>query len=265
MLQGLIFNIKRFSVHDGHGIRTTVFLKGCPLKCKWCHNPESKSFNIEQFEKLKQLGSKSFELVEKVGRGYTISSILEEIKKDIPFFEESGGGVTLSGGEPLAQSDFTIELLKACKSMGINTTLDSCGYAPWEVMEKTIPLTNLYLYDLKIIDNQEHVKQTGVSNRLILENLTKLAETAKAIHIRIPLVEGITDTARNIQAIKGIIVQLGSIQRIDLLPYHTLAKQKFQKFYGKYSLEHLSEYPKAKSQEIQKEFSGLAPVVSIGG
>lgn len=265
MSEGIIFNIRNFSVHDGPGIRTTVFLKGCPLNCKWCHNPESQRFDIERFEKTKSLGSRSFFSYENVGKKYTVARLLDEVTKDTPFFEESGGGITLSGGEPLAQPEFTIELLRVFKSLGINTALDTCGYAPWKVVEKTIPFTDVFLYDIKIIDNQEHVNQTGVSNRLILENLKQLAESAKTIHIRIPLVEGITDSENNLQAIINVINNLKSVKRIDLLPYHTLAKHKFQKFYGNYSLDYLNEYPKIKSQEILKKFLGVAPVVSLGG
>jgi len=265
MIEGVIFNTRNFSVHDGPGIRTTIFLKGCPLKCTWCHNPESQSKDIEQFSTTKSLGGKSFETNEIIGKHISVAQLLDEIKKDIPFFDESGGGVTLSGGEPLAQPEFTIELLRSCKSLGIHTALDTCGYAPWKVLEKTVSLTDLYLFDLKIIDNQKHIKHTGLSNGLILENLTKLADLAKPIHIRIPLVEGITDTTENLQAIKKIILELGCVQRIDLLPYHTLAKNKFKRFYVEYSLKDLGEYSKAKSQTILNDFKALAPMITVGG
>lgn len=266
MLQGLIFNIKRFSVHDGPGIRTMIFLKGCPLKCTWCHNPESQKFEMEEFEIIRKVEENNFRSREKVGNYYTVDQLMEKVRSDIPFFDESGGGVTLSGGEPLSQPEFSIELLKKCKQEGIHTAIDTCGYTNWEILEKTIPYTNLYLFDLKIMNSEIHQKYTGVGNEVIIENLFKLSKFNNNIHLRIPLVQGITDTDENINEIKSLVSRLKSLKRIDLLPYHSLAKQKYQRFYNqKYPLESLGEYPEVKANQIKLEFEGLVSEVSIGG
>ncbi|MFO7890106.1 MAG: glycyl-radical enzyme activating protein, partial [bacterium] len=198
---GTIFDIKKYSIHDGPGIRTTVFFKGCPLRCWWCQNPESQNtkpdiipagiskrkFHI-QYKKDKEL----------IGMEMTAEEVMAEIRKDIIFYDESGGGVTFSGGEPLFQPDFLHQLLFKCKKEDIHTAVDTCGYASREVVERIIPLTDLFLFDLKLMDDQEHKKYTGVDFQPIKDNLIFLSNQNSVISIRIPVIPGITDTKVNL-------------------------------------------------------------------
>jgi pyruvate formate lyase activating enzyme len=222
-------------------------------------------FCEEHFISIKSLNGKTYEENETIGKTYTVSQIIDEVTKDSPFFDESGGGVTLSGGEPLSQPEFCIELIRILKSKGINVALDTCGYAPWRVMEATIPFTDLYLFDIKLINNEQHKKYTGVGNEIILSNLKDLSKTRKTINIRLPLVEGITDTNDNIKGIAKYLSDIDCTQHIDLLPYHTLAKSKFKRFYGEYTLNSLSDYPKEKAELIKVEFEKIFNKVTIGG
>lgn len=212
-----------------------------------------------------RLGNVEFYQSKTVGRFVTVNELMVDIRSDIPFFEESGGGVTLTGGEPLAQPSFAIALLHACKNEGIHTVLDTCGYAPPEVIEQTIPITDVYLFDLKLANSQEHKKYTGVGNELILKNLALLSKQGQIITIRIPLVEGITDSAENIDGLKSIIKSTKGIQRIDLLPYHSMAKHKFKQCNRHYALNDMENYPIAKVEEVAHSLDGLAPFISIGG
>lgn len=261
----MIFHTRSFSVHDGPGIRKSIFLKGCPLRCKWCHNPESHYFDEEEVHSFQKLGSKSFEQVKTVGRLVSVDDLMHEIRADIPFFDESGGGVTLTGGEPLAQPLFTLELLNACKNEGIHTALDTSGNVSNKDFERTIEHTDLYLFDLKLASAHEHKKYTGADNRLILQNLKLASDSAKPIIIRIPLVEGITDTTDNLEGIKSIIASHKGIARIDLLPYHSLAKHKFVMSKKNYSLADMDNYSLNKAHTIANSFNGLAPIISVGG
>lgn len=264
-MKGIVYHTRSFSVHDGPGIRKAIFLKGCPLSCLWCHNPESQSFEVEQMQATQRLGDVEFYQSKTVGRFVTVNELMDDIRPDIPFFEESGGGVTLTGGEPLAQPSFAIALLTACKGEGIHTALDTCGYASKEVLEQSVPYTDVYLFDLKLANSQEHKKYTGVGNELILENLALLSKQGQSIIIRIPLVEEITDTAENIDGLKSIIKSTKGIQRIDLLPYHSMAKHKFRQCNREFALNQMENYPSAKAEELSHFFEGLAPIVSVGG
>jgi pyruvate formate lyase activating enzyme len=264
-MQGIIYHTRSFSVHDGPGIRKTIFFKGCPLSCIWCHNPESQSFDFEKMTTNQKIGDKLFTKVETVGRKATVAELMDEIRADIPFFDESGGGVTLSGGEPLAQPNFAIALLKACKLEGIHTAIDTCGFASKNIFEQSIPYTDLYLFDLKLAESKEHLHYTGVDNKMIIDNLRFLSSAGKRLVIRIPLVEGITDSKHNINGIKSILSSTKGIQRIDILPYHSLAKHKFTQCNREYTLSDLGNYPMEKAKKIEVEFEGLAPIISVGG
>ncbi|MFP4556571.1 MAG: glycyl-radical enzyme activating protein [Bacteroidales bacterium] len=264
-MRGIVFDTRSFSVHDGPGIRKAIFLKGCPLQCLWCHNPESQFFEDETVLNTQRVGEKSFTQTQTVGYETTVDELMQSIRADVPFFEESGGGVTLTGGEPLAQPEFSIELLKACTDEGIHTAIDTCGHVPAEVVKQSMPYTNVYLYDLKIADSRKHREFTGLGNMLIFENLRLLSSAGKNLIIRIPLVDGITDTTDNIDALKEIISGTKGVSRIDLLPYHSLAKHKFSKQGKEYGLAEMENYPRHKTQEIARSFAGLAPVVSVGG
>jgi len=263
-VKGTIFNIQRYSIHDGPGIRTTVFFKGCPLRCLWCQNPESQTFQQELFYNrdrctgcgrcLPACPEKAIEIVEGrsrtlrtlcnvcgacaevcaeearglMGKVVSAKEVFAEVDKDAVFYERSGGGVTLSGGEPLAQPEFAIEILSLCKNAGIHTAIETCGHAPWETVERVLKVVDLVLYDLKHMDPVEHRKITGVSNALALENLKRVShETHVALDIRIPVIPGYNDTSENMEATASFIVkELGPSVPVHLLPYHRLGDSK---------------------------------------
>lgn len=264
-MQGLVFDIRSFAVHDGPGIRQTVFLKGCPLRCLWCHNPESQVYACETIQRPRKIGRSAMIKEETVGSWMSVDEVVETITKDIPFFEESGGGVTLSGGEPLMQADFSVDVLKTLKKLGLRTALDTCGHAPPEVFRAVIPFTDLFLYDLKLADPEAHIRYTGVSNELIINNLMMLSKTDKEITIRIPLIPGITDGQENLQGLRDIISCLPNINRIDLLPYHPIAHNKYKHLGKTNPFPNKKGYDAELVQQIKAFFHNLAPVVSIGG
>ncbi len=226
---GIIFDIKRFAIHDGTGIRTTVFLKGCPLNCWWCHNPESQSFGINNSE-----------LREGIGPKISVKELVEEIEKDTIFFDESNGGVTFSGGEPLSQAIFLKNVLLECKKRDIHTTLDTSGHVNPEVLKNMVEYVDLFLYDLKVIDDEKHKRYTGVSNQLILANLKLLSDLGCKIIIRIPIIPGINDGDEDIKQFIQVLKDL-KIQRIDLLPYHQIAEHKYHRLGLAYKMENISE------------------------
>lgn len=289
MVSGIIFDIQRFSLHDGPGIRTTVFFKGCPLRCLWCHNPESISPKIElAFYRYKCIGCNSCVLVcptgalqnddvdgkkynEKLcqfcwkcidicpsralvlqGKSYKLEEVLNEIVKDIPFYRQSRGGVTLSGGEPTFQFDFCLALLKACKENGISTALDTSGFVSWDKLRDLLPFVDIFLYDIKHMSSEEHRKITGVPNETILENLYRLDEAGKWIEIRIPIIPGYNDSEENIIAVADFITRLRSVRRVKLLPYHKLGLSKPWLFNRKRGILEL-EPPKREDMEKIKE------------
>jgi len=252
--QGLIFDIQSFSIQDGPGIRTTVFLKGCPLKCSWCHNPEGLGFEPQQWIQEQKTGKHIVSKPEIVGKYMTTGEVMDEIKKEVLFFDESGGGVTVSGGEPLSQPEFTFKLLKKCKEQHVHTCVDTSGYARWEVFEKLLPVADMFLYDLKIADPKEHLKHTGKDNTEILKNLYKLNKTGKEMTVRIPLVENITDTRKNIEGLIKIIHKLEKPAPIELLPFHNIAKKKYKSLNKEYVFDNTNNYPVEQAQEIQEVF-----------
>lgn len=263
---GIIFDIKRFAIHDGPGIRTTVFLKGCPLSCQWCHNPESMSADICTVAKTVRVGDKTFTENETVGREMTASDVMKELQKEKIFMEESGGGVTFSGGEPLQQADFLIEMLHACQQKEMHTAVDTSGLAKWEVLEKVAQYTDLFLYDLKLIDSELHKKHTGGSNKLILENLTRLLEAGKKVWIRLPMIPGITFTEINInQTIDFLKQQKQPVECVNLLPYHNTASHKYDRFEFVNSLPELKSVLKSDLEATKKQFEEAGFQVKIGG
>lgn len=257
-----VVEIKRFAVHDGDGIRTTVFFKGCPLKCVWCHNPESIDFKPQMaYYKNKCIGcgecvsvcpSGAHKITSKghiferdlciacgkceniclggalklYGKEMTVDELLPLLLEDRDFYETSGGGVTLSGGECLMQADFCAELLKELKQAGINTAIDTCGYIPKENIDKVLPYTDTFLYDIKAIDEDVHIKCTGKSNKLILENLKYIDSFDKVIEVRIPYVPNYN--ADQINQIAEFLKSLEHLTRIKVLPYHNYAGSKYE-------------------------------------
>ena len=300
VLKGKTYDIQGFSVQDGPGIRTTVFLKGCPLRCPWCHSPESQAFEsqlawmamrcigtqkcddacihacklgaitygeltttMEKESEVDENGVGHDKMVERpvqkihvdrsictncgdcaavchpdalymCGTDYTVQEIVDRVSKDKPFYDHSGGGVTVSGGEAMSQPDFTIALLTALKEKGINTALDTTGYCKWELLEKTLPVADLYLYDLKHMDSDLHRRVIGVPNEVILENARKLAENGGKLQVRIPVIPQFNDSKENIRKTGEFCLELekltpGTITMIQLLPYHNLGVMKWQR------------------------------------
>lgn len=210
-MQGTLFNIKRFAMHDGPGIRTTVFLKGCPQKCWWCHNPECFNPGISNG----------------IGRRVTVGEVMREIEKEVIFYDESGGGVTFSGGEPAMQSEFLGALLDKCKEKDIHIALDTTGSVPPPDFNTVVDKIDLFLYDLKILDEDDHIKYTGISNKYTLENLETLSRKGKNVIIRFPMIPGITDTEKNINAVAVFVSGLKGVRNLNVLPYHRTAASKY--------------------------------------
>jgi len=261
-----IFDIKRYSINDGPGIRTTIFFKGCPLKCWWCHNPESQNTNPEETNGCISRWKTSYEEKgNKIGRIVSIEYIMKEIEKDLPFYEESKGGVTFSGGEPMIQIDFLYELLEQCNRKEIHTAIDTTGFVDFKDFEKIYDLTSLFLYDLKLMDDGLHQKYTGVSNNVIHENLRKLSGAGNKVILRIPIIPTITNTEKNISEMISFISQLKNVKEIHLLPFHKAAGSKYEKMNWENKLNHL-ETPSVDEMNILKEkFSNINPNVKVGG
>lgn len=252
--EGIIFDIKRFALHDGSGTRTTVFFKGCPLRCAWCHNPESQG---------KSPGT--IAAGQTIGRRVKVSEVVQAIEKDTVFYDESTGGITCSGGEPLMQPSFLAGVLEACRFRGLHTALDTSGYAPPRILSAITPLVDHFLFDLKLMDEQKHIRYTGVSNQEIMENLKSLSKSGKRITVRFPLIPGITDDPENIRDMAQFVLSLGNIQEIDLLPYHRLAAAKYKKFSLPDPLPGLVPPPAERVQEIKDRLMYYGFRVKIGG
>ena len=249
---GIIFDIKKYAIHDGPGIRTTVFFKGCSMGCQWCHNPESKNTGIEEFVVKNRV--KNSTKNETVGYEITIDEVMNIIHKDKVFYDESNGGVTFSGGEPLVQVNFLLELLKECKKSNIHTVVDTSGEASWKNFEKIIEYVDLFLFDLKIINNVLHNKYTGVSNKRVHSNLKKLIVGGNNIELRIPLIPNITDTKSNISDIMRFISFLSSIPKVVLLAYNPLNLDKLDRFCLENTLGKLKIQSKQKLLEVKQQF-----------
>ena len=239
MMKATIFEIKRFAVHDGDGIRTTVFFKGCPLRCVWCHNPEGLSGKPQEAHyEHKCIGcgecqKESFSVENCIGEArvlygkeITVDELLPLLLEDKDFYENSGGGVTLSGGECLVQADFCSGLLKRLKEKGIHTAVDTCGFVSKEALNKVIPYTDVFLYDLKAYDEDVHIKCTGQSNKVILDNLLYLNSLGKSVEIRIPYVPNYNDD--QIEKIAHFLSHFKHITKIRVLPYHNYAASKYE-------------------------------------
>lgn len=279
MNKGLIFDIKRFAVHDGPGIRTTVFFKGCPLSCWWCHNPESRSGNPQVSLKRLKLEGKTFDIEEVTGREVTVEALVREVLPDRIYFEESGGGVTLSGGEPLFQPDFCAELLLALKEKNVHTALDTTGFASEDEIRRILPYTDLFLYDVKLMDDALHRKYTGVSNKSILENLKLLLISGKQVIIRFPVIPGITDTKENLTAVAAFLSPYRDMApqdsaslrfpesplEIHLLPFHSIASNKYRRFRMENAMKAGLSVNRNRLEEISSVFQAAGFSVSTGG
>jgi pyruvate formate lyase activating enzyme len=296
---GLIFDIQRFSVHDGPGIRTTVFFKGCPLRCRWCHNPEGllpeRELMLYEARCRRcgacvracrvgaailsegQIRTQAHRCLvcgacveacpsgvrQLVGWEACVDEVVDEIVRDRVFYEESGGGATFSGGEPLAQEGFLTALLERCKGHGIQTALDTCGHAPWAVLDRIRGMVDLFLYDLKLLDNERHRDFTGQSNELILSNLKRLSGLGHEIILRLPLVPNVNDDGENIRAIGRFAASLPLLGGLDVLRYHHAGVEKYGRLHKDYGL---AETPRVSHQHLAEivallEGLGLTPRV----
>lgn len=302
MKKGMIFDIKRYAIHDGPGIRTTVFFKGCPLRCQWCHNPEGQLGEQEivwhrsrcpedckaclSFCPQEALDKKgrvltidrskcdlcgkcqeicAYEALELIGREVLVREVMEEVEKDRIFFENSGGGVTFSGGEPLMQPEFLGELIDECHERSIPVTVDTCGYASPDILRRISEKDPLILYDVKIIDEERHKAHTGVSNEIILENLKILAKSGKDVVARIPLIRGINDDDRNIHKTAEFLFSLKSIKQINLLPFHKGGLDKYRRLGRKGPRPSFKPSTHKRIEKIKKIFEDYGFSVKVGG
>ncbi len=255
--KGRIFNIQRFSIHDGPGIRTIVFLKGCYMRCAWCCNPESQKYEIQTM--LENGKEKT------VGKDVTVAELLPELLADMPYYRRSGGGITLSGGEILGQPDFARDLLRACKENGLHTAVESTANAPFESIEKILPYLDLYLMDIKHMDGKKHKEYTCADNELILANAKNIANSDVELIIRTPVVPGFNDTAEEIRAIAKFAASLSGVKEHHLLPYHRLGQDKYAGLNRQYALQGIEPPSKERMEYLLSvaEESGLK--CQIGG
>ena len=295
MTEGMVFDIQRYSVHDGPGIRTTVFLKGCNLRCFWCHNPESYHMGQDlMFYPGKCIGcGKCFALcpqgchsvddegvhqIDRVkcevcgacakrcyagalalsGRLRSVEDVMKTVRADAPFFKNSGGGLTVSGGEPLLQPEFTLALLRAAKEEGIHTALDTAANVPYERLERALPHAGLLLFDLKCMDSTRHKEAAGAGNELILENLRRAGAGDTPLWVRIPVIPGVNDTPENMAAAAEALRGLPAVRRVELLPYHNLGAGKHENLGRPYQAMDLKAPEKERVKALAEAFAGGA-------
>jgi pyruvate formate lyase activating enzyme len=301
MATGVIFDIKKYAIHDGPGIRTTVFFKGCPLACRWCHNPEGINIEPERiYHRERCIGCGECiqicpqkviiqtaegvvsdpakcvrcrtcaahcpaEAVEFIGQKVTVAELVRQIEKDIAFYDESGGGITLSGGEPLMQPEFLLELLDACVDLDLHRVVDTTGFADAKLLLNVAEKTDLFLYDLKLMDDDKHREFTGVSNQQILNNLKLLAQNGARIQVRIPIIPGINDDTENIERTGDFVSALSGVEHLSILPFHNSARSK----YGRLGMECISsdiEIPtEAHIKTIAEQLKNSGLQAKIGG
>ncbi len=263
---GKVFDIKRFALNDGPGIRTTVFFKGCPLNCIWCHNPESISPVVEEYDQERILDGKRYTYKQKIGRLLTVSELESEILKDVQFYNQSGGGVTFSGGEPLFQGDFLIQEIKACKKNGLHVTIDTTGLCKTEKLDEINRYTDLFLYDIKFVSSELHLEYTGVNNHLIIENLDYLLSKNANIIIRVPVIPGVNDTPQCISDLKQFIkARSHQIKELHFLPFHNIGSSKYDRFKKDYRLRGLKSQSANDLIYLKEDFKLLGIKTQIGG
>lgn len=302
MTQPLIFDIRRYSINDGPGIRITIFMKGCPLRCRWCHNPESQSPKVQKlYTASKCIGARDCigvcptgaltltpdgivtdgekctlcgncaeacpsKAIEMSGKLYSAIELVAIIEKERIHIDQSGGGVTFSGGEPLMHPGFLIEMLDACGKKGLHRAVDTCGFASTETVLEVAKHTDLFLFDLKLMDPARHKKWTGVDNRLILKNLKLLAETGANINIRIPFIKNVNTGENEIRKMADFVSSLpGQKPVVNLLPYHNIASGKYQKLEMEYNAGEMAEPSDLEIRQAIEIFENRGLEVEVGG
>lgn len=255
--KGRIFDIQRFSVHDGPGVRTIVFLKGCFLRCRWCCNPESQKYEIET---MLQGGKKKV-----MGRDVTVAEVMDIIEKDRIYYRHSGGGVTLSGGECLAQPEFSAALLRACAEGGIGTAIESTGFADFEKIAMLLPYLNHYLMDIKHMDSNKHKEYTTQPNERILENAKRIAKSGVDLVIRVPVIPGFNCTVEEIRAIAEFASSLDGVTELHLLPYHRLGEIKYEGLDRRYLMGDAPLIPDSHMQRLKRTVEETGLNCHIGG
>ncbi|MEZ5000010.1 MAG: glycyl-radical enzyme activating protein [Bacteroidales bacterium] len=266
-MKGLIFNINRYAIHDGPGIRVTFFLKGCPLGCWWCHNPEGISPEVEQAIRIDRIGDKEFRVPETVGQEYSVDEIIEIAGRDRIFMDESGGGVTFSGGEPLMQSGFLNDSLVALSALGFHTAVDTSGFANRKILEKVAENTNLFLFDIKHMEPDKHKEYTGVQNRQIFENYEFILESGRDVIIRFPVIPGFNDDEKHLHKLRDYIINhnRANLIRFDLLPYHKIGASKYKKFNREYKMNGVEQPGIERMNSLRLFFEESGVKVKIGG
>lgn len=288
---GKIFNIQRYSIYDGPGIRTTIFLKGCFLKCFWCHNPEGVSVEseiqildfkclhcglcIENCPNNARILSEGRILIKKekcthclrcikvcpsgatelIGNEIKVKEVLRIVEQDIPFYKRSDGGVTFSGGEPFLQAEFLKNCLMECVKKNIHTAVDTSGFVEENKLKEILPFVNLFLYDIKTLDNNKHKNATGVSNKIILDNLRMLLKSKARVHLRIPIIPTFNDSVEDIQKVANFVSGLKDIEFIEILPFHQLGSGKYKSLQKTYKAINLKIIPKEKLEELLEPFN----------
>lgn len=256
-VKGRIFDIQRYSIHDGGGIRTIVFLKGCPLRCKWCCNPEGQHYNVEKMT----LGGKE----KIVGQDVTVGEIIDIVERDRIYYRRSGGGLTLSGGESLTQPDFAVALLKTAKERGINTAMESTGFADFSVISRYLPYLDLYLMDIKHMNSAKHKEFTSQPNELILENAKKITDAGARLIVRTPVIPTFNATKEEIGEIAKFASSLKGVTQMHILPYHRIGTDKYKGLNRDYSLTGIEPPSKELMTELLEVVNSYGLKGQIGG
>ncbi|MCI8584194.1 MAG: glycyl-radical enzyme activating protein [Dorea sp.] len=298
--EGVISEIERYAIKDGPGIRTVVFLKGCPLKCRWCANPETqksiyqlmywpnrciacKQCILECPNNALSWGNPGIQIcradcascgactqicnsqaLTMAGQHKTADEIMQIILKDLPYYQTSGGGVTFSGGEAASQGEFLCKLAKECKKHRISTCIETCGYAKWEIFCELLPYIDYFFYDLKIIDEKDHMTYTGVSNKLILDNFSRLIQAKADVTVRIPVIPGINNTQKNVEQTIRFLLEQAPGCPVSLLPYHRLGASKYDKLDMEYTLAELAPPSEKEMFQLKEQFVSFGFPVRIG-